>query len=407
MALSDRACKAAEPGEKVKKLSDGGGLQLWVMPTGSKLWRLAYRHEGKQRTLAIGPYPEVSLAGARAARDEARKLVRAGVDPVAAKKAAKLAAPDTNTFGRVAAALLDKHEREGFHERTMQRKRWLLTVANKQLKDRDLQTITAGDVLALCRDVETKGHYETASRLRSFIGEVFRYGIATQIVDTDPTQALRGALTSHKPSHRAAVTTWAEFAALVRSVDGYEGQPGTRVALLLMAYLFPRPGELRGAFWSEFDLERRVWTIPAGRMKMRRDHRKPLPLQAVTLLNELREIWNGSALVFPGIRSRDRCMSENTLNGALRRLGYSKEQATSHGFRASASSLLNEEGMWSPDAIERELAHEEGNKVRRAYHRAEYWDERVRMMDWWASKIDEARGVHGPAGDGGDYGKAA
>lgn len=391
MALSDRACKAAAAGEKVKKLSDGGGLQLWVMPSGSKLWRLAYRIAGKQKLMAIGPYPEISLAAARTARDEARKHIRDGVDPVALKRTARGQTERENTFGLIADELLAKHEREGLRESTLDRKRWLLSIANGELETRELASITAGEILTICRKEEAKGHFETASRLRSLIGEVFRYGIASQIVDTDPTQALRGALTAHKPEHLAAITTWKEFKRLVRAIDGYSGQPGTRVALLMLAYLFPRPGELRAAEWSEFDLDRRVWTIPAGRMKMRRDHKKPLPEQAVTLLRELLEISNGSALTFPGVGAKGRPLSENTLNVAVRRLGFGKGVMTSHGFRSTASSLINEDGQWSPDAIERELSHEEGNKVRRAYHRAEYWDERVRMMDWWAGRIDEMR----------------
>jgi integrase len=393
MALSDRACKTAAPGEKVRKLSDGNGLQLWVMPSGSKLWRLAYRLDGKQRLFAIGPYPEISLAQARAARDEARKLIREGKDPVAHRRLLAADDADAPTFGDMARDLMAKNEAEGRREKTIARKDRLLKLAFVDLEHRPIGAITASEILSLCRKHERKGQYVTANRMCGVIGEVFRFGIASQVVDADPTHALRGALISPKHKPYAAVTTWKAFGPLLKAIDGYDGQPGTRTALLLLAYLFPRPGELRNAFWDEFDLERKVWVIPAGRMKMARDHKKPLPDAAVKLLEELREIWNGSALVFPGLRSNERPMSENTLNAALRRLGYTKEEMTSHGFRSTASSLINEDGQWSPDAVERELSHEEGNKVRRAYHRAEYWDERVRMMDWWAGKIDELRAL--------------
>ncbi|MEI2388060.1 integrase arm-type DNA-binding domain-containing protein [Breoghania sp. JC706] len=345
MALSDRACKAAAAGEKIKKLSDGGGLQLWIMPNGSKLWRLAYRMDGKQKLFAIGPYPAVSLAQARSARDDAKQSIRDGIDPISARRQAAIPTPTAPTFGAVAAELIEKHRREGRKASTLERKEWLLRVANGALKDRELASITAGEILEVCRKEEAKGHFETASRLRSLIGEVFRYAIASQIVETDPTQALRGALTAPKEKHFAAATTWKDFAGVIRAVDGYEGQPGTRVALLLMAYLFPRPGEIRAARWSEFDLDRATWTIPAERMKMGREHKRHLARPALDLLEELLEISSGAGLVFPGLRSPTRPMSENTLNAALRRLGFTKAEMTSHGFRSTASSLINEDGQ--------------------------------------------------------------
>jgi len=202
---------------------------------------------------------------------------------------------------------------------------------------------------------------------------------------------LRGALTTPKVKPRAAVTDPKAVGALVRSVWGYDGQPATKAALQLMAYLFPRPGELRLAEWPEFDLEAAVWAIPAPRMKMRRPHKVPLPSQAIAILTQLREITGNGRLVFPSVRSKSRPISDNTLNAALRRLGYSQDEATAHGFRATASSLLNESGLWHADAIERQLAHEDGDAVRRAYARAEFWDERVRMMQWWADKLDALR----------------
>ncbi len=246
-------------------------------------------------------------------------------------------------------------------------------------------------MLAVLRKVEVRGRHETARQLRSTIGSVFRYAIATARADNDPTFALRGALTTPKVKPRAAVTDPKAVGALVRSVWGYDGQPATKAALQLMAYLFPRPGELRLAEWPEFDLEAAVWSIPAQRMKMRRPHKVPLPPQAIAILTQLRDMTGHGKLVFPSAWSQLRPISDNTLNAALRRLGYSQDEATAHGFRATASSLLNESGLWHADAIERQLAHEDADAVRRAYARAEFWDERVRMMQWWADKLDALR----------------
>ena len=234
---------------------------------------------------------------------------------------------------------------------------------------------------------------ETAKRLRAVIGSVFRYAIATARADNDPTQALRGAIASPKPEHRAAITDPTAFGGLLRAIDGFMGQPTTKAALQLMALLASRPGELRHASWVEFDLDRRVWNVPAERTKMRRPHRIPLPTQAVTILKALHPITGHgvAGLVFPGLRSVKRPISENTMNGALRRIGFSQEEATAHGFRSTFSTLANESGKWSENAIEAALAHIEPNAVRRAYARGDYWDERVKMMQWWANYLDTLR----------------
>jgi integrase len=281
--------------------------------------------------------------------------------------------------------------REGRAEATLKKTKWLFDFARPLIGERPVAEISAAEVLAVLRKVEVRGRHETARRLRSTIGSVFRYAIATARADNDPTFALRGALTAPKVKPRAAVTDSKAVGALVRSVWGYDGQPATKAALQLMAYLFPRPGELRLAEWPEFDLEAAVWSIPALRMKMRRPHKVPLPSQAIAILTQLREITGSGMLLFPSVRSRHRPISDNTLNAALRRLGYSQDEATAHGFRATASSLLNESGLWHADAIERQLAHEDADAVRRAYARAEFWDERIRMMQWWADKLDALR----------------
>jgi integrase len=297
-----------------------------------------------------------------------------------------------DSFHAVAEEYVAKLKREGRAEATIAKIEWLLSFAYPTLGTRSVMDIDAPSILRVLREVEVRGRYETARRLRSTIGSVFRYAVATARAQGDPTFALQGALTTPSVTPRAAITDPQAFGAMLRAIDAFDGQPVTRTALQLMALLFPRPGELRAAEWSEFVFDKAIWTIPAGRMKMRRPHRIPLSRQAIELLRGLRMITGRGALVFPGVRTPTRSISDNTLNAALRRLGYGKDEATAHGFRATASSLLNECGQWHPDAIERQLAHVESNDVRRAYARGEYWQERVEMMQWWADYIDQLRG---------------
>lgn len=393
MPLTDIAIRNAKPREKVVKLSDGGGLQLWIEPKGAKLWRLAYRFDGKQKKLAIGPYPAIDLRAARAKREEAKNLLREGKDPGAEKRLAKLtaAASRESTFEVLASDLRAQKVASGKAQTTIDKYDWHISLAAPDLGKRPIAEISAAEILAVLRKVEARGRLETARRLRSIIGQVFRFAIATQRAKDDPTVALRGALTPPIVKSRAAVIERTAFGALLRAVDGYEGARLTTAALKLVALLFPRPGELRWAEWPEFDIAQAVWTVPAGRMKMRRPHAIPLPRQALAVLEEVRRISGNGRYLFPSERSVERPMSENTLNAALRRLGYSKTDHTAHGFRASASTLLNESGMWSADAVERALAHEEEDKSRRAYARGQYWDERVRMAQWWADYLDTLR----------------
>ena len=392
-----RICQSsAKSGDTIKKLSDGGGLQLCVMPTGGKLWRLAYRFDGKQRTLSIGTYgakDNVGLAHARKQADEARALIRAGVDPSQNKRATNRAKINARarTFALIADELVAKKRREGKAERTIDKLEWLYGIAKPFIGDRPIAEISSPEVLAALQSVETKGLHETARKLRAVIGQVFRYAIATGRATNDPTSALRGALTSPTVTPRAAIIDANGFGALLRAIDGFAGQLETRTCLQLMALIFPRPGELRLAEWREFDFARAVWTIPAKRMKMRREHICPLPRQAIDILEALRHTSSGSPLVFPGVRSSRRPISENTMNAALRRLGFTQLEMTAHGFRASASTLLNESGKFSPDAIEAALAHQDEDNIRRAYARGAYWDERVRMANWWADHLDTLR----------------
>ncbi len=393
MPLSDVQIRSAKPGQTMVKLSDGEGLQLWITPAGAKVWKLGYRYNGAQKTLTFGPYPAIGLAAARTARDDAKRLLVSGIDPAQQKALGKLAKTnnDANTFEVLAAELIDKKRREGKAQRTLEKLRWLFDVAKPSLGHRPIGEITAVEVLAALKKVEARGRLETAKRMRAVIGEVFRYAIATARASNDPTFALRGALTAPKVKHRAAITDPKELGALLRAIDAFNGQPATNAALKLMAILFPRPGELRLAEWSEFDLGKAIWIIPASRAKMRREHRVPLPRQALAILEGLQLYTGHGVLVFPGLRTVKRPISENTMNAALRRMGYSQDDMTSHGFRAAASTLLNESGKFSSDAIERALAHQDADAVRRAYARGEHWQERVTMGQWWADHLDTLR----------------
>ena len=392
MTLTDLECRKTKPTDKLVKLSDMGGVQLWIFPNGSKLWRFAYRFGGKQKSLALGRYPEMTLLKARIARDDAKLQLTEGTDPGHARRMERLEREyPGDSFDVVAKEYVDKLRREGRTEATLSKTEWLLDFARPALGPLSVKAIRPVDVLAVLRTVERRGRYESARRLRSTIGAVCRYAVATARADADPTVPLAGALTTPKVKSRSAITDPQQFGALLRAIDAFDGQPPTKAALQLMALLFPRPGELRAASWSEYDLDNAVWTIPTERMKMRRPHRIPLSRQAIQILRDLHEITGSGTLAFPCVRTADRPISEGTMNAALRRLGYSKDEATPHGFRATASTLLNESGLWSSDAIERQLAHVEEDEVRRAYARGEHWDERVRMMTWWADCLDELK----------------
>lgn len=392
MPLTDTQLRNLKAETRTYRRADGGGLFIEVAAGGSKLWRLAYRFDGKQKLLALGSYPETSLARAREKRQGAKGLLQDGVDPGAKAKSDKeeRRALAEDTFSALAQELLARGEREGRAAITLSKKRWLLGMAEADLGKRPIRDITAAEILQPLRRLEDKGHYESAVRMRAVIGQVFRFAIAVGRAENDPTFGLRGAIITPKVSHRAAVTEREPFLALVSHVWSYQGSAETQAALKLMVLLYPRPGELRLACWKEFDLEKRTWTIPETRAKMRRQHVKPLPAIAVAILKDLQAVNNNSLLAFPSQQAPGKPISENTMNLALRRMGYSQEEHTSHGFRASASSLLNESGKWSADAIEAELGHVGGDQVRKAYHRARYWDERVRMGEWWS---DFVRGI--------------
>jgi integrase len=389
--LKDVAVRNAKPSAKPRKLSDGGGLHVLIKPTGGKLWRLAYRFAGKQKTLALGVYPAVSLEEARRRREEAKKLLALSIDPSIQRKANKHAGKDCS-FRPVAEEVVAKLEREGRAPATLDKTRWLLDFAYPTFGDRPVADITARDLLALLREIEGRGRYETAKRLRSTCGSIFRYAIATGRAERDPSMDLRGALTAPQVNHRATIIDPKSIGALLRAIDGFDGQPATRTALRFAPYVFVRPGELRHAEWNEFDLDTALWSIPAEKMKMRRPHRVPLARQSLAILQELQELTGKGRWLFPCVRTSTRPISENTLNAALRRLGYGSDELCIHGFRGMACTRLNEMGRWNPDAIERQLAHQEANAVRRAYtHGADYWSERVLMMQAWADYLDDLR----------------
>lgn len=391
--LSDAQARSAKPKDKPYKLTDGGGLYLHVMPGGSKLWRLKYRYLGKEKLLSFGAYPEVSLAKARKARDAAREKLAEGLNPAAERKAEKARALEAQerTFRRLADQYLEKIEREGRAQSTLEKNKWLLGMASDAFGDMPVVEIKPADILKPLRLLEARGTLETAKRLKTVTGSVMRYGISCGWIDADPTPALRGAIARPTVKSHAAITDPEELGGLLRAIDAFSGQATTRIGLQLMALLHPRPGELRHAKWSEIDLEKAVWTIPADRMKMRRPHRAPLPNAAITLLRELKPLTGHGEYLLPSVRSLKRPISENTFTAALRRMGYTGDDATAHGFRATFSTLANESGLWNPDAIERALAHAEANAVRAAYARSEYWEERVRMADWWAGYIEDLK----------------
>jgi integrase len=367
MALTDTAIRNSKPKDKPYKVADAQGLYLLVNPTGSKLWRIKYRIEGAERKLALGAYPEITLAEARTARDAARKQLAHSIDPNVAKRQAKIEASIRagNTFASVAEELIEKKGREGRAATTLEKQHWLLKLLGADFGKRAVADISPQELLHELKKHERRGRLETAKQLRAFAGQVFRYAAATARAERDPAQLLQGALTSPTVKHFAAITNPIEFGALLRAIDDYQGDPAVMYALKLTPHVFQRPGEIRQMEWVKIDFAKAVWIIPTAKMKMREPHTVPLSRQALALLGEMRSLSGSGRYVFPSVRTRARPISDNTVNAALRRMGYSKEQMTAHGFRTSASSLLNESGKWNPDAIERALAHMVPGIIRR------------------------------------------
>lgn len=393
--LTDTAIRKAKPEAKPFKMSDGGGMYLLVKTDGGRYWRMDYRHDDKRKTLAFGVYPTITLADARQRREDAKRLLAQGRDPGAEKKAAKAeraaaAAVAADTFEKVAREWMAWREKRGETASTTASKdHWRLeSYLFPHIGARPITEITPLELRDVLKKVEDTGKRETASRTKITAGQVFRWAVLEGKTHSDVTASLRGLFTTPKPTHRAALTDPARIGELLRSFDTFTGQYTTQAALKLAPLVFVRPGELRKAEWVEFDLEGAIWRIPAERMKMKAPHIVPLSTQAVGALRELHALTGSGALVFPAIGKVGRPMSENTVNLALRRLGYGKDEMTGHGFRSMAASRLNEMG-WNADAIERQLAHAETNKVRAAYtHAAQYLEERTRMMQAWADYLD-------------------
>ena len=391
--LTDTAGRNAKPKAKAYKVSDSLGLYLLVNPKGSKLWRLKYRMNGVERKLAIGPYPQFTLAEARAARDAARKQVAHAIDPNYAKRQARIEASlrAENSFAKVAGELIEKRQTEGVSPRTLEKYRWVLKLFSAEFVRRPVAEINPAELLHELKHQERRGKFETAKRMRSFASRVFRYAAATARAERDLAQMLLGALIQPMAKHFAAITEPTEFGALLRAIEDYSGDPAVMHALKLTPHVFQRPGELRQMEWAEVNFDKAVWTLPPAKMKMRQPHAVPLSRQALAILKTMHGLTGNGKYVFPSVRTRARPMSENTVTAALRRMGYTKDQMTAHGFRTSASSLLNESGKWNPHAIERALAHMVSGEIRRIYNQSAYWAERVAMAKWWSDYLDELR----------------
>lgn len=389
--LSDTSVRAAKRSAKPYKVSDGGGLYLLVNPNGSRWWRLKYRVNGKEKLLSMGVYPDVSLKMARERRDAARRMIVDGRDPSVARQAKRQATCDT--FEAVAEEWLAQRVepaggRKALAAVTVSKTKWMLqTFIYPALGSRPIGEIKPPELLLALRKIEKRGLHETAHRAKQRVGQVFRYAVATGRAEHDISASLKGALAPVVSKNHAAIIDPAGIGALLRAIDGYAGQPVTAAALKLAPLTFVRPGELRHAEWPEFDLDAAEWRIPGHRMKMGERHIVPLSSQAVAILRELEPLTGPDGFVFPSIRDANRPMSENTVNAGLRRLGYSREEQTGHGFRSIASTCLNELG-YNSDLIELQLAHAERNKVRAAYNRAERLAERRKMMQAWADYLD-------------------
>lgn len=389
MALTDTAVRSAKGKARPYKLTDERGMFLLVSPNGSKWWRLKYRMLGKEKLFSLGVYPDIGLKDARLRRDAARTLIANGVDPSANRQVQKAA-----TIER-AESSFEAIAREWFAKNSP---KWAASHSSKIVvrleKDifpwiggRPIAELKAAELLAVLRRIESRGAIETAHRAHQTCGQIFRYAIATGRAERDIAADLRGALQPVNSKHHASITDPKAIGALLRAIEGYDGAPVTKTAVRLAPLVFLRPGELRHAEWTEIDLDGAEWRIPAEKMKMGVVHIVPLAKQAIATLREIQPLTGHLRYVFPSVRTSDRPMSENTVNAALRRMGYTSEQMTGHGFRSMASTLLNEKG-WNRDAIERQLAHGERNSVRAAYNYAEFLPERREMMQWWANYLD-------------------
>jgi integrase len=390
MPLTDVAVRNAKPKVKPFKLSDGGGLFLWVQPAGGKWWRYKYRFAGKEKLLAIGSYPDVSLAEARERHSVARKSLSAGIDPNEAKKEAKrqIMLKSENTFETMA--------KEWYEQR---RNKWVTNYSEKMIKRlerhvfpklgfRPITSITAPEILSTLRVIEKNDALDLARRMMQTCGQIFMYAIATGRAERNPVPDLRGALKTPVYNHHAYLKA-DELPEYLRKLEAYDGALQTKLALRFLLLTFVRTTELRAAEWTEIDFDKAEWRIPAARMKMKELHIVPLSRQAVAVLRELQNHTGNRQYLFPNQHKPANFMSENTMLYALYRMGY-HSRTTGHGFRSTASTILNENGF-PPDVVERQLAHAERNKVRAAYNHAQHLPKRRKMMQWWADYLDSVR----------------
>ena len=386
MALTDAQLRnLTDPG----KHFDGGGLYLELTKAGGRYWRLKYRHGGKEKRLAFGVYPGVTLKGARDLANEARKVLKDGGDPGELRKAEKAKAvhESVNTLEAVALDWM-KHQAARWDVETAARIRASLEAdIFKTLGARPLASIKPGEIMAAVKLIETRGASDQAGRVLQRIKAVYRWAVIHERIETNPMLDLGPSeiLQPRQVQHRPAMSD-KELPAFLPKLAAYDGDPSTAHALRLLILTATRPGETRGARWAEFDLDAALWTIPAQRMKMRVEHRVPLSTQALEVLRTMQKLSGKRELVFPSPSYPSKPLSENTFNSALARMGY-KNTATAHGFRALFSTVANECG-WNPDVIERQLAHKEANEIRAAYHRSTYLEDRVKVMQWWADYLD-------------------
>jgi integrase len=390
MTLTDVAIRKAKPADKTQRLFDGGGMYLELSPAGGKWWRLKYRFGGKEKRLSLGTYPDTGLADAREKRDAARKLLAAGVDPGEQRKAAKAAGEErsANSFEVMAR---EWHAKQSATWVDLHASRIMLRLENDVfpwLGSRPIADITAKELLATVNRIADRGAVESAHRVLQNCGQVMRYAIATGRAERNPATDLRGALPPVKQTHHAAIIEPIAIGGLLRAMDGYQGSLVTKSALRLAPLVFVRPGELRHAEWGEFDLDGAQWNLPAEKMKMREAHIVPLAPQAVAILRELYSLTGRGRYVFPSARSPQRPMSNNAVLSALRRMGYTTDEMSGHGFRAMARTVLDEVLHFRPDYIEHQLAHAVKDPNGRAYNRTAHLIERRKMMVGWADYLD-------------------
>jgi integrase len=392
MALTDLSIRKTKPSAKQVKIADGRGLYLLVHPNGSKYWRMKYRRAGVEKNLAFGKYPDVSLVEARKRCWDAKNLIAQGIDP----SPARLQATTAPTFEKIAREWHELNRANWTPEHAGTVLRRIEANLLPSLGPQKIHEIDAVSILAALRQIQNRGAVETAHRVKQICSQVFFYAIATGRATHNPTTALKGALKPVNNRHFPSITDPRQVGELLRAIDDYKGSAVTRCALQLAPRLFVRPGELRHAEWSEFDFDQKQWRIPGTKMKMRSPHIVPLSTQSVGFLRELEMFTGGGKYLFPSIRSAQRPMSENTVNASLRRLGYTAEEMTGHGFRSIASTMLNEQG-WNRDMIERQLAHSERDSVRAAYNHAEYLPQRRQMMQSWSDHLEKLKEENGRA----------